>query len=402
MKAIKVAYKLYDTYKNVLLSIKKTTGEVHHVEYAKITDYAEKVCTVKEKTEELIEMPRIVNFIKSGEFVVEYPEINIWKFKDAKCFHLSDFIQVDDNKIVWPKMSNFNFSKNVIIDSFMYKYDYFGAYIKKPKVVHEVNIAYSLIGVHSEVWSHAVCEYIPKLFKIRELLKTISDELVVLVPEYHKDHLKPLVYSELEQLDRVKILVVKEGEAVHAKELYYMDGTARFTDHEMYVEIGDAAQPKMVSEVWKEKIVTPWVEKYAEKKAPSLKLFLARKNGGHRMIMNNDEIEEYFKNKGYIFVEPHKMPLKDVVNLFHQAKYVVGPFSSAFTNLMFSQPGTKALIMCNYTRSFESFLHLIQQYFGVNITWQTGFDVDKRRPSHSSYYMNLDEVKRACDKLGIE
>lgn len=398
--------KLLDGLKTLLDKIdfiyRYKTGKINRVDYVDINNYAEKVLTVKEKTDEVIEMPRIVDFIKKGDFVVEFPEINLWKFKDAMCFHRSDFIQVADDKIVWPKMANFNFSKNVIIDSFIYKYDFFGAYVKKPKFVHEVNVAYSLIGVHSEVWSHAVCDFIPKLFQIRELLKTITGEVTVLVPEYGKDHLRPLVYSELESLERINILVVKRGEAVHAKELFFMDGSARFTDHEMYVEIGDATQPKMVSDVWKGKIVSPWVEKYAEKKEPTLKLFLARRNGGYRMIMNNDEIEEYFKAKGYIFVEPHKLPLKDVVNLFHQAKYVVGPFSSAFTNLMFSQPGTKVLIMCNYTRTFETFLQPIQQHFGIDIHWKTGFDVDKSHPSHSSYYVSLEEVKKACETLGIE
>ena len=86
--------KLIDGLKNLSDKIdfmyKSKTGKITRVGYVDINDYAEKVSTVKEKTEEIIEMPRIVGFIKSGDFVVEFPEINLWKFKDATCFHRSD------------------------------------------------------------------------------------------------------------------------------------------------------------------------------------------------------------------------------------------------------------------------------------------------------------------------
>lgn len=389
--------------KKLDFDIKKISNELTKVHFVNYEDVAEKVLEVKPRTLEEIEMPQIMNFISKGSFLVDYPEINIWKFQDARVFHRSDFVLVEKNKVVWPKRTNYNFSKNVILDYFMYRYDYREGYILKPKEVLSVDTAFSMLGVHAHIWSHALCEYITKLFQIKELLKKIDTKLTVLVPDYGETHLKKIVYGELEKLG-VDTLIVKEGVAVDVKTLYFMERAARSTDHENYVEIGDLVQPKMTAEIWKNEISKPLIEKYVDnkEKEPELKLYLPRRNGGYRMITNNDEIEKYYKDRGFIFVEPHKISFKEVVNLFYHAKIIAGPFSSAFTNLIFSRPGTKTFIMCNYTRAFENFLEPFQQYYGIDIKWLLGYDIDKDNPSHSSYYIPYEMMIDCCEKLGIE
>lgn len=398
--------KLYRSLDNIRHDIdffyKKMSGRISKVQFVEYSEVAEKFINVKPQTIEEIEMPQIMGFVEKGSFFVDYPEINIWHFKNARVFHRSDFIQISQDKIVWPKRQYFNFSKNKILDSFMYKYDYQEGYIFKPKRVYEVKQAFSLIGVHSDVWSHSVWEYIPKLFQIRKLLAKLDTRLTILVPDYGETHLKKIVYGELEKLD-VDILIVHKGEAVDVKDLYFMERAARSTDDEFYVGIGDFTQPKMNSDIWKEYISKPLIEQYVDdkEKEPELKLYLARRNGGFRMMTNNDEIEKYYRDRGYIFVEPHKISFKEVINLFYHAKIVAGPFSSAFTNLLFSRPGTKVFIMCNYTRAFEMFLEPFQQYYGIDIKWLLGFDVDRKHPSHSSYYVPMERMIEGCKRYGI-
>ena len=382
--------------------IKKSNGKLTKAEFVDISKVAEKYIEVKPRSLEEIEMPQIFNFTTKGSFWVDYPEIYIWKFHNSRVFHQSDFIQVGKNEVVWPKRDNFNFSKNLILDSFIYKYDYNECYILKPLRVKKVDYAFSLLGVHANVWSHSVWEYIPKLFQLKNLLKKVGHKLTVLVPDYGETHLKEIVYGELLKLD-VDIVVVYSDEAVDVKNLYFMERAAKSTDNEYYVGIGDFTQPRMNAEIWKNEISVPMIEKYVDDKdkAPSLKLYLPRNNGGYRMMTNNAEIDQYYKDRGYVFVEPHKISFKEVVNLFYHAKIVAGPFSSAFTNLLFSRPGTKVFIMCNYTRAFEMFLEPFQQYYGIDIKWQLGYDVDKEHPAHSSYYIPMDKMKEACELYGI-
>ena len=402
-----ILYKIYRTLRNIKddskLKLLLRTGKLSKVRFVEYENSGKEVLVVKPRTIETIEMPQIFNFIDKGSFDVDYPKISIWKFENARVFHRSDFIQISKDEVIWPKRNNYNFSKNVIMDSFMYKYDYNIGYIKRPLKIIKADVAYSLIGVHSHIWSHSVWEYIPKLFQIRKLIDSINEKLTILVPDYQEPHLKKIVYEELKKYD-VEVLVVREDEAVDVKTLYFMERAAKSTDHENYVEIGDFVQPQMTSDIWKQHISIPYIDMYVKdkEKEPSLKLYLPRRNGGYRMMTNNDEIEAYYKEKGFVFVEPHKISFQEVVNLFYHAKIIAGPFSSAFTNLMFCRPGVKAFIMCNYTRAFENFLEPFQQYFGATIKWQLGIDVDKDHPSHSSYYIPYELMKAACQKYGIE
>lgn len=399
---IKTYHSLNEKQRSIILFFKEKLGEISKVSFADFSDCAEKILVVKDPTEEIIDLPQIYGFIKEGSMVVNFPEVALWKFDNATVFGRSDFVLLNKKTIVWPKRTYYNFSKNLPQDNFIYTYDYNHAYIRKAKREKNVDVAFSLIGVGATIWSHVLCEYLPKLYTIRKVVSKESRRITVLVPEYGEGHIKDIIYNELEKLD-VDILIVKNNEAVIANTLYFMERVGRVTDHEVYVEIGDQVEPKLITDLWKEHVSKPLIDKYVENKdkKPELKLYLARRTDGHRMMTNNGEIEKYYQERGYIFVEPHKIPFKDVVNLFYHASIVAGPFSSAFTNLIFSRPGTKAFIMCNYTRAFENFLEPIQQYYDIDINWLLGYDIDKKHPAHSSYYVPMDRMIEACNKYGI-
>lgn len=381
---------------------KLVVHKVNKVSYVNIEDVATKIMVFKEATEEIIEMPCVYNFIKQGETTIYYPEIALWEFKNATVYYNSDFISTNNEQIVWPKKDYYNFSKNIPKDSFIYDYNYKHAYINKPKEIEEYDYVLPLTGVHSQVWSHALCEYLPRLYQIRKIIDKIPGQLTVLVPDYGTSHIKDIVYEELHKYD-IDIKELKFMTAVKANHLYFMERTGRVTDHEIYCEIGDQVIPKIVTDIWKKEVTFPLTKKYvANNSTPSLKLYLARRTGGHRMITNNDEIETYFKKRGYVFVEPHKISLEEVVKLFYNAKVVAGPFSSAFTNLIFSRPGTRALVLSNFTRTFETFLEPIQQYFNVRIDWFIGYDIDKQHPGHCSFYIPIEKMEKAIKELSIE
>lgn len=402
-RIIRVINILFIYLERITLLIKCKLGIIYKVTYSDFDKHASKVLVVKEPTEEYVELPHIHNFIKDGSMTVYFPEVAIWKFEKAMVFSDSDFVLVNSSEIIWPKRDYYNFSKNLPQDYYIYKYEMDEAYLRKSKKTRIVDVAFSLIGVHSSVWSHVLCEYIPKLYYINKIAKLEEKRLTVLVPNYGNTHINNIVYRELNKLD-VDILVVSKEESIKVEKLYFMERVGRVTDHEIYVEVGDQVEPKFITDLWREKITLPLISEFVEDKdkEPTLKLFLSRNTGGHRMIKNNVEIENYFKEKGYIFVEPHKCTLKEVVNLFYQAKIVAGPFSSAFTNMIFSRPGTKSFIMCNYTRSFENFLEPIQQYFSIDIYWLLGYDLDKEHPGHTSFYISKEKMIEACRSYGID
>ena len=307
-------------------------------------------------------------------------------------------VVLNENKVFWQKYYAYNYSKNIVSDKALIKEEDGFIYYNHPKVVHNVTCAFSLIGVFAHIWSHSLSEHYIKISVLGDIVKLAKERVTVLVPEYSDYQLKQIVYKELNKYD-VDILVVKKAEAVMAKRLYYMERPAFFTDHEVAVEIGDNVQPQIIADILKKQLVTPLINEI--KSSSRIKLYLPRR-GAYRNLKNNDEVEAYFKKLGFVFLEPHKVSLEDKVKLFNSADVVVGPYSSAFSNLIFCKPGTKVLILSNYYRAFESWLVMHKQHFDIKMLWVTGYD-DKTagNPAHCNFMIPLEKIKAAAKFHGI-
>lgn len=389
---------LNEWYNNLSLSYYLKTGKVKIAKIEEGNALGEKVLVFKEKTKERIELQNIYQFSYNGSYEVECPEIDVWLFKNVINIADTDFVIFQDNKVFWQKYYAYNYSKNIVRDQAFVKEVDGNLYYKNPKVVHYVKCAFSLIGVYANIWSHSLSEHYIKLSVLGDIVKLSKDRVTVLVPEYTDNQLKLIVYDEINKYD-VDVLVVKEGEAVMVKQLYYMERPAFFTDHEIAVEIGDNIQPQIVADTLKSKLVAPLVKDLEI--TEHIKLYLPRR-GSYRSLRNNKEVEEYFRSQGYYFLEPHKVTLEDKIKLFRSADSIVGPYSSAFSNIIFCQPGTKVLILSNYYRAFESWLVMHKQHFGINMLWVTGYD-DKtaENPAHCSFSISLQKIVEAAKTLGI-
>lgn len=360
-----------------------------------------KVFVFKPETIEEVEMHKVYGFIASGSFKVEYPEIDLWKFEDAMVIGRTDFVFTKNSKVFWKKYFAYNYSKNIASDRLLVKEENGVVYYHKPKRQINVDVAFSMLGVHAHIWSHSLSEYYPKLAVLQQAIDDAGGELTVLVPNYQDQQLKEIVYEELNKHKGIKILVVDDEVAVKVKKLYYMERPTTFTDHEVSVALGDDVQPKIIADVLKEKLVNPLLSKIDQNAKP-IKLYLPRRGFG-RNLTNWAEVEEYFRKEGFYFLEaPHKLSLKEKVQLFNSAEVIAGPFGSAFSNILFCKPGTKMLLFCNFSRFYEAWLCLHRKYFNLNMLWVTGYDDKKAaNPSHSSYFIPLQKIKDAAKSLGI-
>ena len=396
IKGISRRIKLF--WDGFVFSSKIKSGKIKYGTICQGDQLGDKVLVFKPETEERIELQDIFEFCREGSFLVKCPEIDVRLFKNALCMADNDFVVLNDNKVFWQKYYAYNYSKNIVLDNALIKEDEGILYYKVPQIIHNVNCAFSLIGVFAHIWSHSLSEHYIKLSVLGDIVRLSKDRVTVLVPDYTDEQLKEIVYKELNKYD-VDVLIVKKEEAVFAKCLYYMERPAFFTDHEVAVEVGDNVQPKIVADIIKEQLVKPLVKDLEIKE--NIKLYLPRR-GSYRSLKNNDEVEAFFKSQGFIFLEPHTVSLKEKVRLFRSAKTVVGPYSSAFSNLIFCRPGTKVLILSNYYRAFESWLVMHKQHFGINMLWVTGYDDKKAsNPAHCCFYIPLDKITAAANVHGV-
>lgn len=390
--------KLHEKSHFLIMNIYLWLGKCSKYEIVSDATIGSIVDIFKPKTKETIKLMRTFGFIENGSFDVTYPAINLSSFENAIVEGKTDYVIVD-HKIYWPKFFNYNFSKNITRDYGFFGYKDDVIVIRTPKVSRTFNLAFSLLGVHAHVWSHSLSEYFTKLIEIKKILSLEKEELVVLCPNYTDLQLKQIIYDYLSKFDRVKIVSVSDGECVKVKKLYYMQRPASFTDHETYVAIGDNLQPKIVADIIKKELVIPMTKGMEDSSYPK-KLYLPRR-GTYRSLTNNTEVEDYFKSQGYFFLEPHKVSLEEKIKYFYNAEKIAGSYSSAFSNLIFSKPDTKALLFSNYQRIFESWLSMHYQHFGIDMMFVTGIDLKKENSAHSSFYIPLDKIKAACKYLGL-
>jgi len=392
-----------DNAQNSYIALKSRVGLIRG-KYKKYTiikpdSIGKSICVFKPETHEVVKLMRVYGFIEDGEFSLTYPEINVWCFENASVIGRNDFVIIND-KVFWGKMYHYNFAKNIPLDKNLITYDDKSVTIKENEPSKKIDVAFSLLGVHATVWSHSLSEYYSKISVLSKVLEQEKGVVKVLVPIYEDKQLKQIIYDALKKFYRIEIVPVQDGTRVLVNRLYYLPRPATFTDNETYVSIGDDVQPKIISDIIKRDLVTPGVKDAKDESYPK-KLFLIRR-ATHRVLTNNDEVEDFFKAQGYFLLDPSKVTLEEKVKYFYNADVLVGPFSSAFSNLIFSKPGTKVLLFSNYQRIFENWLSMHFQHFSIDIWYVTGYDVMKDNSAHTNFYVSLDRIKEACHKVNIE
>ncbi len=370
------------------------------------TQLGETVFIIKEDTVEQSSFQKVANHIVSGKISFTLPAIYMKKYTDALIFPSSDFIIIQD-KAVWHKSKYPHFTKIMPLDKNLIKYRDRVLYIQMPKKIIEIKNGFSLCGVHSKVWAHFIVQYLPKIDYIQRIIDTTSDTLTIIIPQYKDPQIKEIINTFLKNIEGLTIIELKDDEAAKCKCLYYVENTSVLSDHASYICPSDLIIPKFVLSFLKDKFICnqnlfPSIKN--RKTTPYRKLFINRgvsalsPLGDTKNMKNISEIEQYFKEEGFEFISPHEYSIDAKRNLFHEALYIVGPASSGFINMIFSQPDTKVLMFINFQRVYDLYGSILADNFDIDLHALTGNDT---HPSdiHSSYSISLEKVISAYKNL---
>lgn len=72
------------------------------------------------------------------------------------------------------------------------------------------------------------------------------------------------------------------------------------------------------------------------------KIYISRKKGGWRSIVNDDEVVDFMEQAGFQILAAEKLSFTDQIKLFSEAKMIVGLHGSGLTNVLFA-PKTSVL-----------------------------------------------------------
>jgi capsular polysaccharide biosynthesis protein len=73
------------------------------------------------------------------------------------------------------------------------------------------------------------------------------------------------------------------------------------------------------------------------------RLYLSRADSGHRRVLNETQVLEFLKDRGFVSVSLESMSVTQQALLLHSAKVVVAPHGAGLANLVFCRPGATVI-----------------------------------------------------------
>jgi len=214
------------------------------------------------------------------------------------------------------------------------------------QILDDENTIYiTLLKEHSINYYHWITENIPRFILMLDVLSRnnnlIKDKKITLLvdqgmPNQCKEILDLIIpFSH-------NIIEIKKGQRSVCKNLIYCSPFWQSLDNTS----GILNRAEFFIDKYAIELVLKAIRKNIklDKKSASRKVYLRRKSSQMRSILNKDAVEKHMKLNGFEIVETAKMSFVEQVKLFHEAKIVVGASGATFTNILFMQPLSKAII----------------------------------------------------------
>lgn len=263
-------------------------------------------------------------------------------------------------------------------------------YTMKPTPVIDVGI--HLFKEYEQNYFHFMVEIAMRLHLIE------SDGLVPSqVPILMADDLDDRLYGMIDLLkhpDR-KIVRLERDVPYRVRRLFYLSDPARIVDSydqvpdERYTFMSNALVSRFAAHV-KSRLGE-------DANAPRRQLYLVR-NSERRGMVNQREVVHDLLGRGFETASLDLLGLDSQVRLMSQAKVVVGATGAAFANLVWCQPGTRALILYpEHPLSNRTFWNSIGRALDLDISYLDG----KRKGRHIGKYGMHDDFSIDPDQLAV-
>lgn len=136
----------------------------------------------------------------------------------------------------------------------------------------------------------------------------------------------------------------------------------------------------------------------AEPRFPA-RIFLTR--SGSRRSYNQEEMAKLAGQFGFEPVAPAELSLADQVQLFHDARYIIGPSGAGFAGLLFSQPGTRALCWQDTRIRHMTILPDLATLTGSEY-WHVFYQADSTDLFTSTYHLDPEKMRPIFQEFVVE
>lgn len=351
------------------------------------------VYRIKGDTWETVVIPEIFHLLKAWECVNFHAAQDILKIDNAIVTSVADYV-ITERGCLWDKYYQDNFSKIIPLDKGWVYHNQDFIYVgSAKKTINIESPCISLLGVHSAVWSHFIVQFLSKLYYADEANLLSIDNMCIIMPFYKDVQIRELINDVLSSYPNITIIQCDVNDRISYKcsTLYYIPTACALGNHANYESPFDSVIPQRVLDILKNKVVAPRIDKIDKNIKYPNKIYLVRRSN-RRGLVNYEEVEEFFKSKGFYFLEPHKLTLLEKAYYFYNAEYIAGPCSAAWTNVIFCK-SAKGLFLNILARGTDAYSKYLMQMGNVNVLQVTGWDLSST--VQADYYIPIDKLEKA-------
>jgi hypothetical protein len=190
---------------------------------------------------------------------------------------------------------------------------------------------------HSSNYFHWLIDCLPRLGLIKDLDNSIPLLIDEQLPSQALEALKVM------NVENRPIITLKYLNKYLVKKLYYPSSLSVM--HDRYDKPNYSEDiiysPKAINFV-RNSILSQFDIKEGRK---TKKIYISRSRGGFRAIHNSDEIENLLITQGFEIICPDRLTFFTQIQIFSQAKVIIGQAGAAMANIIFVPKNCKVLIM---------------------------------------------------------
>ncbi|EQB17313.1 glycosyltransferase family 61 protein [Sphingobium lactosutens] len=263
-------------------------------------------------------------------YAVETPPATIWAFENVELIGPCIPLILDD--------LDHEFKIGLFPGYVVRKYAdpaYVGQFARATAGTRQISSAWSIWNYNCVIYGHFLLEAMPRLLLIREaILRDPSLATVpILIPSDAPSY--ALRWIAL-LLPDVPIETIDVHDSIIVQRLLI----PRWGNRYIYP---DVVQNQL------EQLAAP----HKSEDGPKRRIFVERRVESYRVLANADQLRDIAASHGFESVSPERLPLQEQIALFADARHIVGEFSSAMHNALFSPAGCRVMAM-NYLAECQS------------------------------------------------
>ena len=335
--------------------------------------------------------PNIDGFEKHKKVVS--PDIKIYIFENvvgsinSSCFYDDDNAYFDEIFSIHRADANyasgsliFHNKKNAIFN------------IKKEIIINEN--CFFLGGNASFNYYHWLIEILPKiLFVNKEIIKKYKIKAIVLNDKVKEISSFMLSFAAVAGDHNLKIIFCSENDDLKFKKIIYLSSfnSVLLNSNKNTVKLEDVVFSKSSLDILRNRVFSNKYFLNIEESKVSFpkKIFLMRGkvSGYNKRNYNENEVFEFFKDKGFEAVYAEKYSFFEQAYLFSNAEQIIGPSGAFWTNLIFSSPGVIALSWLPNSYKDFSVYSTIAKFYKVKMIFHI---YNSSNELHEAYNIKVD------------